>query len=146
MIRWMLHVLLPVGSTFALFIVFMQMDANSINTFNDHFVEYPILEDAPSLHVDAVVNNHRVFLTMRTSNFTFSRNCIVADGETLFGHAHIYLDDTKHSSVYTPNSILENLSPGSHTVTVYLNVLPDHKFLTSNGKPIHRSIEINIPG
>lgn len=134
---------LVVGS-FAAFVVLLRADPPAFMVdANKWFIEYPEVGTAPALEVQGAVNGRDVFLQITTDNFSFSENCAAVASATM-GHAHIYIDGVKHKSVYQAGTVLKNLEPGKRKISVSLNVLPDHKFITHNGVPIQSSIWIEI--
>lgn len=112
---------------------------------NRLFQEIQPNQKEPTLTVEKIQTGHVLELILDTDNFKFSEACNTSPDEELMGHAHIYIDGKKVGTVYEPKATLVLDEPGIHQVTVTLNALPSHRFLSINGKAIQRVFEVTVP-
>ncbi len=76
-----------------------------------------------------------------TTNFTFTPQNVNTAPVPDQGHAHIYVDNTLYVA-YGPWYHLDDLSPGTHTITVAL-AQNDHSIYTKNGVNIQKQETIS---
>jgi hypothetical protein len=116
----------------------MQIDtASLVFRYDDHFVE--IDADAPPPKLDFEVEqltSGSVRLRLDLVNIRLLEHCGQEDIGRAAGHAHIFVDNQKYSSVTIVENIIRDLSPGVHNITVSLNQPPTHKVIAWRGKPV----------
>jgi hypothetical protein len=71
-------------------------------------------------------------------NFTFAPKNASGEHVDGEGHAHLYIDGTKITRLYSTSYYIGELTEGEHTVTVTLNT-NDHKDYAVNGQTIQAS-------
>lgn len=138
------------GAGFILLVVLLRTDIGSVLFDEDRlFYKVPSSVPAPALQLKLDYTGGTHVLHMNTTHFVFANLCKIPQaGESLVGHAHVYLDGRKIGSVYEPLAFLpqlSSLSPGNHRLTVSLNILPDHRALMIDGAPVSSEIEFIIP-
>ena len=99
----------------------------------------------PTIDVVARTSVDQVFFQLVTDNFVFSRDCADSENVTA-GHAHVYVDSVRISSMYGSASVIKIPQPGLHKISVSLNVLPDHKFVSHKGVPVRETVVVDIAG
>jgi len=101
--------------------------------------ELPEHMPAPELDVELTATaTGGIAVRLITTNYRFVNYC-AANDETQSvaeGHAHLYLDGRKLQSLYAPYAEIEAPPPGEHSLSVSLNVLPDHRVVSLNGQPL----------
>lgn len=113
---------------------------------DDLFYKLPSSVPAPSLDLRLARLGNEPVLRLDTENFRFADYCRPPEaGKPLLGHAHLYLNGRKHASLYEPVIFLRYLPPGEHTLTISLNVLPDHRAIMVNGVPVSRNLRLRLP-
>ena len=80
-------------------------------------------------------------LHIEPTNFSFAPEHVNTANVVGEGHAHLYVDGDKITRLYSGWFYLNNLTPGTHTVTVTLNA-NDHGELVLKGQAVSASIEI----
>lgn len=100
--------------------------------------------DAPQLsimlHPDPMAGWN---LHVMTDKFEFSPQNASLENVTGEGHAHVYINGTKHSRLYGAWAHLENLPKGEVEISVSLNT-NDHRPLAVDGTPITASQTITV--
>ncbi len=82
-------------------------------------------------------------MEIRLENFAFDPVAVNGKHVEGYGHAHVYVNDTKLARVYGPWVHLEALPPGTHEVRVTLNS-NNHSQLAVNGQPIEATATLVI--
>lgn len=99
----------------------------------------------PYLGVKIKTTDQRMaHIQLETRNFTFSRLCGPNASGILQGHAHLFLDGRKLKSMYIPFEMIGPLKKGVHRIGVTLNIMPDHRVISSRGKPLFIEKDIHI--
>lgn len=110
------------------------------------FYKVPSSVPAPRLSVRLDRWGTEPVLRLDTENFQFADYCRLPDtNKPLVGHAHLYLNGRKHASLYQPVVFLRDLPPGEHTLTVSLNVLPDHRTIMVAETPVSQDLRLRLP-
>jgi len=110
------------------------------------FYKLPVSVPKPSLRLEVMQWGGSPILRLHTENFVFADYCLPPQsGEPLLGHAHLYLNGRKQTSLYGPFIFLRDLPPGDHTLTVSLNVLPDHRAIMVDGLPVSTDLRLRLP-
>jgi len=112
------------------------------------FYKVPLTIPKPELHLELDSTGGSHMLWLHTENFVFANMCKTPKaGESIVGHAHLYINGRKTGSLYEPHVYLPELSelpPGNHKLTVSLNILPDHRSITVNGVPVSADIDFFV--
>nr|CAA6830703.1 MAG: Unknown protein [uncultured Thiotrichaceae bacterium] len=109
------------------------------------FYVVPASVPTPILQVELDEWGGERILRLHTENFRFANYCKVPETEQpLSGHAHLYIDGRKVMSVYEPVMFLPKLPTGKYRLTISLNILPDHRAIMVEGKPV--SVDMDISG
>ena len=113
---------------------------------DDLFYKLPSSVPVPSLSLRLSHLGTEPVLRLDTENFRFADYCRPPEaGKPILGHAHLYLNGRKHASLYEPVIFLRHLPPGEHTLTISLNVLPDHRAIMVDGAPVSRDLRLRLP-
>lgn len=117
--------------------------ANAEHTMHDHApVDVSAWPAKPSLTLTAykdAVSGWNLYID--PSHFEFAPTQVNLKNEIGKGHAHLYINNTKITRLYSSWYYLNNLQPGIHTVTVSLNA-NDHGPLVLNEQHISATIEV----
>jgi hypothetical protein len=112
----------------------------------DYFYDLPESAPAPRLGMDLVtLDDDRLMVNLNTRNFSFSKLCGFSTSGLALGHAHLFVDGKKIQSLYQNSAVIGPLPPGPHTITVTLNVLPDHRALVYAGRPLEVRRQFQAP-
>lgn len=108
------------------------------------FYMVPASMPTPTLRVESGEWAGERILRLHTENFRFASYCKAPEtGQPLSGHAHLYVDGRKVMSVYKPVIFIPKLPVGKHRLTISLNVLPDHRAIMVEGRPVSMDVDIN---
>lgn len=117
--------------------------ANAEHTMHEHApVDVSAWPAKPSLTLTAykdTVSGWNLYIDPR--HFEFAPTQVNLKNEIGKGHAHLYINNTKITRLYSSWYYLNNLQPGIHTVTVSLNA-NDHGPLVLNEQPISATIAV----
>lgn len=101
-------------------------------------------DDAPTLDVDIEADDHGGWnVHIGADGFEFTPDDVNGEAVGGQGHAHVYVDDTKFSRVYSEWFYLpaSAVGEGEHTVTITLNA-DDHSAWAVDGEPITASAPV----
>lgn len=108
------------------------------------FFTVPDSMPAPTLRVELADWGGEQLLRLHTENFRFANYCQTAEiGQSLSGHAHLYVNGRKVASIYEPMTFLPKLPTGKHRITISLNVLPDHRAILVGSTPVSADVVIH---
>ena len=117
--------------------------ANAEHTMHGHApVDVSAWPAKPSLTLTAykdAVSGWNLYIN--PSHFEFAPTQVNLKNEIGKGHAHLYINNTKITRLYSSWYYLNNLATGIHTVTVSLNT-NDHGPLVLNEQHISATIEV----
>jgi hypothetical protein len=94
--------------------------------------------DAPSLDFDIEPDDHGGWnIRINADGFEFTPEEVSGDAVGGQGHAHVYVDDTKFSRIYSEYFYLpaSAVPEGEHTVMITLNA-DDHSVWANGGEPV----------
>lgn len=83
-------------------------------------------------------------LQVQTANWAFAPESVNADSIPTEGHAHLYVNGTKITRLYSEWYHIPSLPPGEHVLTVSLNA-NGHETLMHAGAPIEASVKVIVP-
>ena len=135
---------------FLMFVMLLRLDVGTALFDEDRLLfNVPDSVPAPELQLELRATGGIHVLRLHTENFIFANMCkLPKAGEALVGHAHLYIDGRKISSVYEPQVFLPQLTelpPGKHKLTISLNILPDHSAITVDGAPVTSDLDFFVP-
>ncbi len=112
----------------------------SVARFNDHahhgMLETSGYEAAPMIKLEVIKDTASGWnLHLITQNFKFTPEDIDQPVDKPEGHAHVYVDGERISRIYGPWFHLTGLTPGPHTIRVFLDA-NDYSEFVFNGVPI----------
>ena len=110
------------------------------------FYKVPASVPSPQLEVELSHTGGAHVLRLHTEHFMFANMCKNPQaGESLVGHAHLFLDGRKIATSYDPVALLPKLAAGKYRLTVSLNLLPDHRTIIVAGEPVSADISFIVP-
>lgn len=82
-------------------------------------------------------------LQLITENFEFAPHNVNKAHQANQGHAHLYINDTKITRLYSNWFYIADLRPGVHKIRVELNG-NDHSSWLSNGAQVAHQVEVHV--
>lgn len=83
-------------------------------------------------------------LEVQVTHFQFAPDRVNVASSPTEGHAHLYIDGTKITRLYSNWYYLGELPSGRHEITVNLNT-NTHATLTHDGQPIQATVVVDVP-
>jgi len=118
-------------------------DMNHADLHHDHTpVDASDWPQKPSISL--IVNKDSMSgwnLQIVVNHFAFSPERVNTASVAGEGHAHLYIDGKKHARLYSPWFHLNDLEPGTHTITATLNA-NDHGHLVVDGNAVAATVVV----
>ncbi|WP_111976727.1 hypothetical protein [Algibacillus agarilyticus] len=140
---------LSVTAAFGLLVVLINYQPTH-SLLNEKFLFYDLPATTPTPKLTLFVEHvpAGTLLRLTLENYQLSNECKAKGAdEILSGHAHLYLDGKKLSSLFSSYYLWprdETKLQGLHKISVSLHLLPDHRAIRVNGQVIQQDIMVDF--